>query len=60
MCDMQCLGADGLARFFEEFNNVTNTLMGSSESYEMSVLDIVLPCHIMGKVSNMLQLFLPL
>ena len=42
VCDMQWLGADGLARFFEEFNNVTNTLMGSSESYEMSVLDIVM------------------
>ena len=42
VCDMQCLGADGLARFFEEFNNVTNTLVGSSESYEMSVLDIVM------------------
>ena len=26
----------------EEFNNVTNTLMGSSESCEMSVLDVAM------------------
>ena len=36
--EMQWFGGDGLARFFEEYNNVTNSLLGNSDSYEMSVL----------------------
>jgi hypothetical protein len=41
--EMQWFGEDGLKRFYVEYGNVTNVLLGNSKSYEMSVLDALEP-----------------
>jgi hypothetical protein len=41
--EMNWMGADGLKRFYEEYGNVTNALLGDSQSYEMSLLDSMAP-----------------
>lgn len=47
-------GEDGLKRFYEEYGNVTNVLLGESASYEMSLLDCVEP--VVRLLSQMKQL----
>lgn len=37
--EQEWLGSDGLKRFYSEYGNVTNCLLGDAESYEMSLLD---------------------
>jgi hypothetical protein len=41
--EMEWFGEEGLKRFYEEYGNVTNVLLGESVSYEMSLLDSLVP-----------------
>jgi len=49
--EMEWFGEEGLKMFYEEYGNVTNVLLGDSESYEMSLLDAMEP--VMRVVSAM-------
>jgi hypothetical protein len=42
--DMKWFGKEGLQRFYQEYDNVTNMFLGDSESFEMSVLLSLEPC----------------
>ena len=42
--DMKWSGKEGLKRFYQEYENVTNMFLGGSVSYEISVLDSLEPC----------------
>lgn len=42
--EMEWMGHEGLKRFYSEYDNVTQVLLGDSESYEMSLLDSMEPC----------------
>jgi len=42
--DMKWFGKEGLKRFYQEYENVTNMFLGDSASYEISVLDSLEPC----------------
>ena len=41
--DMNWFGEAGLKRFYKEYENITNVLVGSTASYEMSILDSLGP-----------------
>lgn len=41
--EKEWMGDEGLKRFYEEYNNVTNVLLGQTQSYEMSLLTSVEP-----------------
>jgi hypothetical protein len=41
--EMEWFSDEGLKRFYEEYSNVTNILLGGSGSYEMSLLDSMEP-----------------
>ena len=41
--DMLWFGEEGLKRFYKEYENITNVMVGSTASYEMSVLDSLGP-----------------
>jgi hypothetical protein len=41
--EMNWFGKEGLKRFYAEYNNCTNVLLGNTASYEMSVLDALQP-----------------
>jgi hypothetical protein len=41
--EMEWFSDEGLKRFYEEYSNVTNVLLGGSGSYEMSLLDSMEP-----------------
>ena len=43
VAEMEWFGDVGLKRFYEEYNNVTNVLLGHTQSYEMSLLISVEP-----------------
>lgn len=54
--EMQWIGADGLKRFYKEYDNVTQVLLGDSESYEMSLLDSMEPCvRLLSEIGSMCQ-----
>ena len=41
--EMKWFGKEGLKQFYEQYANVTNVLLGTAASYEMSLLDAVEP-----------------
>jgi hypothetical protein len=58
--ERQWFGDEGLKRFYNEYGNVTNVLLGNSASYEMALLDILEPIvrlySAVGKVKEALTI----
>jgi hypothetical protein len=52
--EMKWFGDEGLKRFYEEYGNVTNVLLGDSASYEMSLLDAMEPAiRLISAIGNL-------
>jgi hypothetical protein len=52
--EMEWFGEEGLKRFYEEYGNVTNVLLGDSASYEMSLLDAMEPAmRLVSAIGNL-------
>jgi hypothetical protein len=52
--EMEWFGEEGLKRFYEEYGNVTNVLLGDSASYEMSLLDAMEPAmRLISAIGNL-------
>jgi hypothetical protein len=52
--EMEWFGDEGLKRFYEEYGNVTNVLLGDSASYEMSLLDAMEPAmRLISAIGNL-------